>query len=90
MCEELKRRRDYVMKRIGEMEVVCVKPDGAFYFFPYFNGADDLELADELLEKGVGVVPGSAFGSQGRGCVRISYGSANIDLLSQAFDRIIR
>ncbi len=63
MCEELKRRRDYVMKRIGEMEVVCVKPDGAFYVFPYFNGADDLELADELLEKGVGVIPGSAFGS---------------------------
>lgn len=90
MCEELKRRRDYVMKRIGEMEVVCGKPNGAFYVFPYFNGADDLELADELLEKGVGVVPGSAFGSQGRGCVRISYGSANTDLLSQAFDRIIR
>ncbi len=89
MCAELKRRRDYVMKRIGEMDVVCVKPDGAFYVFPYFNGADDLKLADELLEKGVGVVPGSAFGSQGRGCVRISYGSANIDLLSQAFDRII-
>jgi len=90
MCEELKRRRDYVMKRIGEMEVVCVKPNGAFYVFPYFNGADDLKLADELLEKGVGVVPGSAFGSQGRGCVRISYGSANLGLLSQAFDRIVR
>jgi len=90
MCEELKRRRDYVMKRIGEMDVVCVKPNGAFYVFPYFNGADDLELADKLLEKGVGVVPGSAFGSQGRGCVRISYGSANIETLSLAFDRIIR
>jgi len=89
MCEELKGRRDYVMKRIGEMDVVCVKPDGAFYVFPYFNGADDLELADELLGKGVGVVPGSAFGSQGRGCVRMSYGSANIESLSQAFDRII-
>ena len=90
MCEELKRRRDYVMKRIGEMDVVCVKPNGAFYVFPYFNGVDDLELADELLEKGVGVVPGSPFGSQGRGCVRISYGSASTDLLSHAFDRIIR
>lgn len=90
MCEELKRRRDYVMKRIGEMDVVCVKPNGAFYVFPYFNGADDLELADKLLEKGVGVVPGSAFGSQGRGCARISYGSANIETLSLAFDRIIR
>lgn len=90
MCEDLKIRRDYVMKRIGEMDVVCVKPDGAFYVFPYFKGADDLELADKLLEKGVGVVPGSAFGPRGRGCIRISYGSANIDLLSQAFDRIIR
>jgi aspartate aminotransferase len=89
MREELKSRRDYVMKRISEMDVVCVKPEGAFYVFPYFNGADDLELADELLERGVGVVPGSAFGSQGRGCIRISYGSADIETLSQAFDRII-
>jgi len=90
MCEEFRRRRDYVMKRIREMDdVVCVKPNGAFYVFPYFKGPDDLELADKLLEKGVGVVPGSAFGSQGRGCIRISYGSANINLLSQAFDRII-
>lgn len=91
MCEEFRSRRDYVMKRIREMDdVVCVKPNGAFYIFPHFNGPDDLELADKLLEKGVGVVPGSAFGSQGRGCIRISYGGANINLLSQAFDRIIR
>ena len=90
MCEEFRSRRNYVMKRIREMDdVVCVEPNGAFYVFPYFNGPDDLELADRLLEKGVGVVPGSAFGSQGRGCIRISYGSANINLLSQAFDRII-
>ncbi|MBA5942176.1 MAG: pyridoxal phosphate-dependent aminotransferase [Methanophagales archaeon] len=88
-CKELKRRRDYVMDRIRKMDgVVCVKPGGAFYLFPYLGHVDDLELADELLEKGVGVVPGSAFGSQGRGCIRISYGSANLNLLSQAFDRI--
>ncbi|MHC1610953.1 MAG: pyridoxal phosphate-dependent aminotransferase [Candidatus Methanospirareceae archaeon] len=90
MRKEFRRRRDYVMKRIREMDdVVCFKPNGAFYVFPYFKGLDDLELADKLLEKGVGVVPGSAFGSQGRGCIRISYGSADINLLSQAFDRII-
>ena len=65
MCEELKSRRDYVMKRIGEMDMICVKPEGAFYVFPYFNGADDLKLADGLLEKGV--VPGSAVESQGEG-----------------------
>jgi len=65
MCEELKSRRDYVMKRIGEMDMICVKPEGAFYVFPYFNGADGHKLADELLEKGV--VPGSAVESQGEG-----------------------
>ncbi|MBU4267099.1 MAG: pyridoxal phosphate-dependent aminotransferase [Candidatus Altiarchaeales archaeon] len=87
MVSEFKRRRDYVMERIRELDCVCVKPSGAFYVFPYF-GVDDLAFSEKLLEAGVGVVPGSPFGSCGKGCVRISYGSANVELLSQAFDRI--
>ncbi len=89
MVEELRIRRDYVMERLGELDgVVCEKPGGAFYVFPYFRDVDDYELADRLLRRGVAVIPGSAFGTQGRGCIRISYGGADLNMLSRAFDRI--
>ena len=91
MREELRVRRDYVMKRMSEfeLEVICKKPGGAFYIFPYFRNMDDYELADRWLRKGVAVIPGSAFGSQGAGCIRLSYGSADMRALSEAFDRIM-
>lgn len=88
MLKEYKKRRDFVMGRIKELDVVCEKPSGAFYAFPFFNGWDDLELADKLIEGGVGTVPGSPFGSQGKGCIRISFGSGNITTLGEAFNRI--
>ncbi|MBN2518347.1 MAG: pyridoxal phosphate-dependent aminotransferase [Candidatus Altiarchaeota archaeon] len=88
MMRELQKRRDYVMERMKEINAVCKKPNGAFYIFPYFDGHDDVELANALLEAGVGTVPGSPFGTNGRGCLRISYGSGNIKVLGGAFDRM--
>lgn len=88
MVGEFRKRRDYSMQRIKEFDCTCVKPGGAFYIFPHFKGRDDLKLADELLAAGVGTVPGSPFGSKGRGCIRISYGNADIKTLGEAFDRM--
>lgn len=88
MRMELKERRDYVMKRIKETDLLCIKPSGAFYVFPYVGEIDDREYADKLLSKKVAVIPGSPFGSKGKGCVRISYGGAGIDSLKKAFDII--
>jgi len=90
MVSDFKKRRDYCMDRLGKLDVICKRPSGAFYVFPLFRGWDDLKLADKLLENGVGVVPGSPFGSNGKGCVRISYGSGNVNILKEAFDRIER
>ncbi len=90
MREELKRRRDYALKRVSEFACECMKPNGAFYIFPYFEGRDDIKMADAVLEEGVGVVPGSPFGKQGRGCIRLSYGSAKVEELAEAFDRMER
>ncbi len=87
MVAEFRKRRDYSMERLQKMGILCVKPSGAFYVFPKFGG-DDFKLADKLLQNGVGVVPGSPFGSNGKGCVRISYGSANLENLKTGFDRI--
>jgi len=88
MVADFKERRDYVMEKVAGLDVVCTKPAGAFYVFPKFKIEDDLKLADDLLEAGVGTVPGSAFGSAGKGCLRISYGSANKEKLGEAFDKI--
>jgi len=88
MTKAFKERRDYSMKRISEFKCTCVKPGGAFYIFPFFPGWDDLKLVDALLENGVGTVPGSPFGSRGKGCIRLSYGNADIPVLEEAFTRM--
>jgi aspartate aminotransferase len=87
MAKECRKRRDYVFERLDNFSQL-VKPTGAFYAFPKFDGRDDLEYAEKLLEAGVGVVPGSLFGSCGKDCVRISYGSADMENLKLAMDRM--
>ena len=53
-----------------------------------FGDVDDIKLADKLLENGVAAIPGSPFGSKGRGCLRFSYGAANMQQLEEAANRI--
>jgi aspartate aminotransferase len=88
MVEELRKRRDYMIKRMENTNAMLVKPSGAFYVFPFFKGADDMKLADKLMENGVGVIAGSAFGSSGEGCVRMSYGAVDEEGLEKAIDII--
>jgi len=90
MTEAFKKRRDYSMERITEFDCTCVRPGGAFYIFPFFKNWDDVKLADTLLEAGVGTVPGSPFGSRGKGCIRMSYGNADIPELEEAFNRMAK
>ena len=52
------------------MGIKCVKPEGAFYAFPQ---VEDDEAPQKLLKNGVIVVPGTAFGENGKGHIRISY-----------------
>lgn len=72
----------------------CVKPTGAFYFFPdvtpYLGErfADDEALTEYLLtEAQVAVVPGSAFGAPGH--LRISFSTGEADIV-EGFARIKR
>lgn len=89
MRVELRRRRDHLMARLSEMDsCICVKPAGAFYVFPCFGDIDDVKLADKLIDAGVATVPGSPFGSKGKGCLRLSYGASNIEELDEAVERM--
>jgi aspartate aminotransferase len=58
---------------------------GLFHFINFRK--DDLKVTAELREKGVLVVPGSAFGSQGIGYVRVCFSQPKQDL-QKAFEII--
>lgn len=63
--------RDLVYGLFQELGVSCVKPKGAFYFFPQSPIADDQIFAQRALAERIVVVPGRAFGVPGH--VRISF-----------------
>ncbi|MBN2251764.1 MAG: pyridoxal phosphate-dependent aminotransferase [Candidatus Altiarchaeota archaeon] len=86
--EELRKRRDHLMERLDEMDLLCRKPGGAFYVFPSFGGLDDVKLANRFLEAGVATIPGSPFGPSGKGCLRMSYGASDMGRIDEAVDRM--
>ncbi|AYA75226.1 aminotransferase A [Bacillus sp. Y1] len=83
-------RREYVYERLTNMNLSVVKPDGAFYYFvklpePFTNSFD---FALQLVqERGVAVVPGSAFSPLGEGYIRISF-AYSMEVLAEALDRL--
>jgi aminotransferase len=92
MIAEYSRRRQLVIKCLGEMGLDLVEPQGAFYAFPNVTstGLSDEQFAERLLmEEKVAVVPGSAFGEGGRGHVRICY-AQTYHLLEEALGRMSR
>lgn len=84
---EYQQRRDLLLAGLREIPgVACGKPGGAFYLFPDVRELlqvcgcpDSGRFALHLLEEaGVAVVPGSAFGCEGR--VRLSYAVSSSEL----------
>ena len=74
---EYRRRRDFVVAALNKIEgVKCPVPQGAFYAFPDVSafGKTSAEIADGLLrDAGVAVLPGTDFGANGEGKIRLSY-----------------
>jgi aminotransferase len=92
MVAEYGRRRTRIWERLNKMGLHCFEPRGAFYAFPNITstGLDDDTFAERLLnEEKVVVVPGNAFGEQGRGHVRACY-AASMEQIDEACDRIER
>jgi aspartate/methionine/tyrosine aminotransferase len=85
------RRSRLAWKRLSSMPAIRVHPaSGSFYLFPSIAAitGDDTSFAIDLLEEEkVVVIPGSAFGPSGAGCIRISC-TVESALLSEALDRI--
>lgn len=95
------KRRDKVVDWLNAIEgITCIKPEGAFYVFPSFEGLIGKKTPDGkvietsndfggyLLEHAlVAVVPGIAFGMEG--FFRISYATSD-ELLEEACKRIAK
>lgn len=96
MVNAFQERHNYVVQRLNDIPDIEVIPaDGTFYIFPSVQKiierrrfANDIEFADQLLQdRGLALVPGSAFGS--KGCIRLSF-ATSMDALQDALDRLQR
>jgi alanine-synthesizing transaminase len=94
MVQKLRKRRDYVVKRLNSVNgVSCKLPRGAFYVFPKIElehrWKDDREFVLDLLDStGVLTVQGSGFGREfGAGHFRIVYLPPE-NVLEVAMDKI--
>jgi len=90
MKREYKRRREFVISELNLLGLKCQRPQGAFYAFPSVKstGLSSMDFSRKLLEEEkVAVVPGTAFGQNLDGYIRISYASS-MENLKEALSRM--
>ena len=87
MRQEFKHRRDYLVEEINKLQHFnCKKPEGAFYIFMDIKktGMTADEFCAYAIDKyRLATIPGTAFGRNGEGYVRLSYASS-MDVLQKA------
>lgn len=91
MREIYQHRRDLIVEGLNAIPGIhCEKPKGAFYVFPNISsfGKTSQEVAEMLLAQAhVVTIPGSAFGENGEGFLRMSYANAE-ENIREALRRI--
>ncbi|QUJ78203.1 aminotransferase class I/II-fold pyridoxal phosphate-dependent enzyme [Sulfitobacter albidus] len=87
-------RRDLVVGRLNQMPGLhCAPVEGAIYAFPDISatGLSAQDCAIRLMdEAGVVVEAGSFYGAPGEGHLRVCFGAADMETLSDAMDRMQR
>jgi aminotransferase len=90
MVASYNARRRLIVDGLRKLGLEIADPEGAFYAFPSIRstGLSSEEFCRRLLqEEKVVVVPGSAFGAQGEGHVRICYASS-VETINAALRKI--
>jgi aspartate/methionine/tyrosine aminotransferase len=86
MMRQYKERRDMLVSGLNEIPGFdCQLPGGAFYAFPDIQGTGltDVEVSEQLMDKtGVVTIPGSCFGQQGSGHIRVCYAQDKNNIMS--------
>lgn len=87
--ETFRSRRDQLLKLLSsELNLRAVAPEGAFYTMVDVSAyGDSMTVAERFLEQRVITVPGSAFGSEGEGYLRVSF-CADTDVLAEGVRRM--
>jgi aspartate aminotransferase len=90
MRREYQARRDIIVRMLKGVEGLEVRPpDGTFYaFLKYRTSKPALEVARLALEDGVSVRPGSEFGPDGEGFIRIAFSTERTRLI-EGMERLI-
>jgi aspartate aminotransferase len=94
MLKIYKKRHDFVYSKLQDIPgISCIKSSGTFYIF--FNVQEvlqkntqyktDLELGEYLINNGIALVPGTAFGMPGY--MRLSF-AASEDTLQKGLDKL--
>ena len=91
MREIYRERRDIIVEGLNSIPgITCIKPMASFYVFPNIKatGLSSKAFSEGLLEKtGVITIPGSAFGENGEGYLRVSYANSKENIVA-ALERI--
>ena len=99
MAKKFQERRDLIFSKLRDFSSLQVfLPQGSFYIYVCCNDVigkkkddgteikNDIDLSDYLLDEGVAVVPGEAFGCSS--FFRISFATSNEDII-EGCDKII-
>ncbi|WP_435179018.1 pyridoxal phosphate-dependent aminotransferase [Halorussus sp. AFM4] len=81
MVAAFEERRDVLLDGLADMGLETPTPRGAFYAMPEVPDG----WVDAVLDRGVVVVPGGAFGEHGKGYARISY-ATDTETLKEAIE----
>jgi aspartate aminotransferase len=81
MVAAFEDRRDVLLTGLADAGLECPLPQGAFYAMPKVPDG----WVDEVIDRGVVVVPGDAFGANGAGYARISY-ATDMKTLEEAIE----
>jgi len=89
MRDAYEHRRNVLLGKLSEAGIKCVVPSGAFYLMlPLDPKANARSAALSLVERGVAVAPGTAFGDVARDALRISL-AASEETIAAAVERIV-
>src|SRR5690606_20476998 len=78
MREEYRKRSDVLIQGLNERGMECGLPRGAFNAVPKVSNST--EVASKMISNGIVIVPGTPFGSEGDGYIRISYAASMKDI----------
>ncbi|MGI0091198.1 MAG: pyridoxal phosphate-dependent aminotransferase [Nitrososphaerales archaeon] len=91
MISAFAKRREILVGGLNEFQgFKCSMPNGAFYAFPNIKqtGFSSYQLAMKIIEEAhVAVVPGSAFGKEGEGYLRVAYANS-VENIQEALKRM--